>query len=370
MYSDQLFESFILRRGWFTQNYDLFDEPDNRGTAGKLAQFNEVLSPYSRFLDAWFELRGSDGVLCTARMPRLGTRGTTLDIRRIDANPNTNGDEEERERPALQNFVWRLTTQVSFFAPWRLKRWREQIGRMDVEIDGSTRRKFYLDEREDLQGQTYQEWTASDDHQVERWRAALRPMESAAAAAVAGGTWLPISMQKSEDPWRTEWQSEAFSAKVVHRCIGREWSKLKVPPGQHIPMGLLAGQLCSRILAPWNVKRMLTLSSDAPLISRREWDDSWQTRGKEWAQRMRPVLRSARGASTGRLKGSAAEVARAFRPREPREWGGEFTRYPDYCHPLEFARRPGTLIGMSFVVGCVWVPLAVAAAIARHGGAY
>lgn len=31
--------------------------------------------------------------------------------------------------------------QIDFFAPWRLRRWREQIGQMDVEIDGSTRRE-------------------------------------------------------------------------------------------------------------------------------------------------------------------------------------------------------------------------------------
>ena len=46
MYSGQLFETFVLRRGWFTQNYDLFDQPDNK-IAGKLAQINEVISPYS-----------------------------------------------------------------------------------------------------------------------------------------------------------------------------------------------------------------------------------------------------------------------------------------------------------------------------------
>lgn len=66
----------------------------------------------SRFLSAWFELRGNDGSLCTARMPRLGSRETTLDVRRIDGKSYTKRQEEERERPERQNFVWRLTTQV------------------------------------------------------------------------------------------------------------------------------------------------------------------------------------------------------------------------------------------------------------------
>lgn len=45
LFSDKLFEAFILRRGWITQNYDLFNAPNNE-TAAKLAQFNEVLKPY------------------------------------------------------------------------------------------------------------------------------------------------------------------------------------------------------------------------------------------------------------------------------------------------------------------------------------
>ena len=49
---------------------------------------------------------------------------------------------------------------------------------------------------------------------MERWRAALQPMRSAAAHAVLGATWLPINMRERENTPRTEWQSEAFSAKV------------------------------------------------------------------------------------------------------------------------------------------------------------
>ena len=156
---------------------------------------------------------------------------------------------------------------------------------------------------------------------------------------------------------------------VVHKCCGREWSKLKVPPGQHVPLGLLAGQLCSRILAPWNVKHKLELSPNAPLISRREWDASWQRRGKEWAAKKRPAPGDPMGFSFdgGRQNFPDAKLLESFRPKEPKPWGGEWDRYPDYCHPLEFARRPTTFLFVSFVLSGLWAPLAAAAAIARIG---
>lgn len=98
----------------------------------------------------------------------------------------------------------------------------------------------------------------------------------------------------------------------------REWSTLTVPPGQHIPLGLLAGQLCSRVLAPRNIGQALKLSQDAPLVSRREWDEGWSRLGQEWASKIRcePV--------------STAALAEAFRPVQPKAGVSDLKRYPDY----------------------------------------
>lgn len=46
MYSAKFFKVYVLRRGLFTENYDVFDKQDS-ATAKKLAQINEVSPPYS-----------------------------------------------------------------------------------------------------------------------------------------------------------------------------------------------------------------------------------------------------------------------------------------------------------------------------------
>ncbi|GAQ77695.1 hypothetical protein KFL_000020580 [Klebsormidium nitens] len=111
-------------------------------------------------------------------MPALGS-GTNFDIRRIDAHPYlaTIVKGPVKEDPKLcQDFVWRLTTQIDFFSPRRSRPWQEQIGRMDVELDGSTHREYRLKDKEDKKGQVYKEWETYDSHKVERWRVALQPM--------------------------------------------------------------------------------------------------------------------------------------------------------------------------------------------------
>jgi hypothetical protein len=46
MYSEGLFKAYVLRRGYITQNYDVFNTQVSE-IDQKLAQINEVTSPYS-----------------------------------------------------------------------------------------------------------------------------------------------------------------------------------------------------------------------------------------------------------------------------------------------------------------------------------
>jgi hypothetical protein len=69
----------------------------------------------------------------------------------------------------------------------------------------------------------------------------------------------------------------------MHRFFQLTWSEIKVPPGNHIPMGILAGQICSRILSPWNIGYKIKVPVDAAWISRQKWEDSWQERARKWA---------------------------------------------------------------------------------------
>jgi hypothetical protein len=69
----------------------------------------------------------------------------------------------------------------------------------------------------------------------------------------------------------------------MHRLFQFDWSEIEVPPGNHISMGILVGQICSRILFPWNIGYKIKVPVDATWISRQKWEDSLQERAKTWA---------------------------------------------------------------------------------------
>jgi hypothetical protein len=70
---------------------------------------------------------------------------------------------------------------------------------------------------------------------------------------------------------------------VMHRCFHLTWSKIKVLPGNNIPLGILAGQMCSRILAPWKLRQKLYIPDDPPTISAGDWESDRAERARAWA---------------------------------------------------------------------------------------
>lgn len=122
-------------------------------------------------------------------------------------------------------------------------------------------------------------------------------------------------------------------------------------------MGLLAGQLCSRILAPWKIRSAVELPSNAPILSQREWDDSWQKLGKAWNRTMR----------NAQAPVHAAEVEKAFQPVQPKPGDHHWNPYPDYWNLVQAARGPvkailtGFLMGPVFAVGVLGTAAALGA---------
>lgn len=107
----------------------------------------------------------------------------------------------------------------------------------------------------------------------------------------------------------------------MHRCFHLTWSKIKVPPGNNIPLGILAGQMCSRILAPWKLRQKLYIPDDPPTISQGDWEADQAERARVWANEKRYRARGNEESDSGWDRGPVVEEV----VDEDDDWGEQGT---------------------------------------------